>query len=258
MARDKHRIRFQKAGTLRLVSHHDLKRCFERMLRRAALPFASTEGFHPQPRIVFGLSLALGLVGRDEVADLLLTEEMDPEQVHERLARQAPPGLDILRVERVDPRARILARLATYSLHLSPERRAGLAERAAELLAQPELWYERTRPQPRRVNVRPYLSAVRVGPDAVEIDITVTPTGTARPEEVFALLGLADVLEAGAVMERTRLELHDGPSPANGAAPAGDAVDEPPQDFFADSEHEPLQDDTIPPPASSGAAPPRG
>ena len=37
--RDKVRIRFRKSGDLRLLSHHDLMRTFERMLRRAALPF---------------------------------------------------------------------------------------------------------------------------------------------------------------------------------------------------------------------------
>lgn len=209
MARDKHRIRFRKLDALRLVSHHDLKRCFERMLRRAELPVATTEGFHPQPRLVFGLSLALGIVGHDEVADLLLTEEIPSDEVHARLARQAPPGLEIFRVERVDPKTRILARLATYSLPIPPDRAADLSQRAAELLAATELWYERSRPQPRRVNVRPYLGAVRVLTDAVEVDVLVTPTGTARPEEVFLLLGLENLLEAGAVLERTRLELHD-------------------------------------------------
>jgi len=34
MVRDKVRIRFRKCGDMRLVSHHDLMRCFERMLRR--------------------------------------------------------------------------------------------------------------------------------------------------------------------------------------------------------------------------------
>ena len=29
------RLRFAKCGDLRLVSHHDLMRCLERMLRRA-------------------------------------------------------------------------------------------------------------------------------------------------------------------------------------------------------------------------------
>ena len=37
----------------------------------------------------------------------------------------------------------------------------------------------------------------------------VSPAGTARPEEVLGLLGLQDLLDAGAVLERTRLELSD-------------------------------------------------
>jgi len=58
MTGDKFRFRFSKSGTLRLVSHHDLMRCCERMLRRAAVPFKSTAGFHPTPRLVFALSLS--------------------------------------------------------------------------------------------------------------------------------------------------------------------------------------------------------
>ena len=75
MVRDKVRIRFRKCGTLRLVSHHDLMRCFERMLRRAALPYHSTEGFNPKPRLIFALSLGLGIIGCQEVAELELDED---------------------------------------------------------------------------------------------------------------------------------------------------------------------------------------
>src|SRR6266478_5197236 len=85
--RPKYRIRFRKAGDLRLVSHHDLMNCFERMLRRAALPFHSTEGFNPRPRLVFALSLALGIAGREEVADLELDGTIDPDEIRDRLAR---------------------------------------------------------------------------------------------------------------------------------------------------------------------------
>src|SRR5262245_17008747 len=99
MVVDKVRIRFRKGGDLRLVSHHDLMRAFERMLRRAALPFRSTSGFHPKPRLVFALSLPLGIVGCDEVAELELTEPVDPADIHARLAQQAPAGLEILSVD---------------------------------------------------------------------------------------------------------------------------------------------------------------
>src|SRR5438552_1946294 len=122
MVRDKVRIRFRKGGDLRLVSHHDLMRTFERLLRRASLPFHSTEGFHPKPRLVFALSLSLGIVGCEEVAELELNEVLPPEEVHARLVAQAVPGLDILSVRRVASRRAAQVRRVTYRVPLPPGR----------------------------------------------------------------------------------------------------------------------------------------
>jgi hypothetical protein len=72
--RSKYRVRFRKAGDLRLVSHHDLMHCFERMFRRAKLPVPSTQGFNPRPRLWFAQSLALGVIGLNEVLELELNE----------------------------------------------------------------------------------------------------------------------------------------------------------------------------------------
>jgi radical SAM-linked protein len=209
MVRDKVRIRFRKAGDLRLVSHHDLMRCFERMLRRAALPVRCSEGFNPKPRIVFALSLALGIVGSDEVVELELDEELPADEVHARLRQQAPPGLDIVHTERIDARRRAQVRSVTYRLAVPPERMADLPARLAVTRAATELWVERTRPQPRRLDVRPFLRDLRLADEHLEMDLWVTPTGAARPEEILQQLGLADLLTAGAVLERSRVELHD-------------------------------------------------
>jgi radical SAM-linked protein len=209
MARSKVRIRFHKGGDLRLVSHHDLMRCFERMLRRAGLPFHSSEGYNPKPRLVFALSLGLGIVGCNEVVDLELDEEIPAEEVRDRLSRQAPPGLEIKSAQSVPLKGGVHVRGATYRLTVPPERREALPERIAALLAEQECWVERSRPQPRRLDIRPYLRHLRLGDGALEMDLVVTPTGSARPDEVLALLGLADLLEAGAVLERITLELDD-------------------------------------------------
>src|SRR5205809_1091797 len=75
------RVRFRKDGDLRFVSHHELMKVFERMFRRAALPVAQTKGFHPTPRMTFALSLALGIVGCEEVLELLLDAQLTPEEV---------------------------------------------------------------------------------------------------------------------------------------------------------------------------------
>ncbi len=222
MRRDKVRIRFRKSGHLRLVSHHDLLRCFERMLRRAALPFHTTQGFNPRPRLVFALSLPLGVVGCEEVVELELTEEVDPAEVQRRLAEQVPPGLEILSVQRIAPKTVAHVTAATYRVPLPPEHQDALTERAAALLAAPEVWSERTRPEPRRVNIRPYLLAFRVRATDLEMDVRVTPTGTARAEEILELLGLGQLLAAGAVVERARLELQDESLPSHSTAAAGE------------------------------------
>jgi radical SAM-linked protein len=209
MVRDKVRIRFRKGGELRLVGHHDLMRCFERMLRRAQLPFHSTEGFNPKPRLVFALSLGLGIVGRQEVVELELDEELPPEQIQSRLAAQAPAGLEILHVQRIDPKATARVRRVCYRVAVPSEGRAELADRMAAVLAAPDCWVERARPRPRRLDIRGYIHDLRLLDDGLEMDLEVTPQGMARPDEILHLLGLGDLLSHGAVLERHHLEIED-------------------------------------------------
>ncbi len=219
MARSKVRIRFRKGGDLRLVSHHDLMRCCERMLRRAALPFHSTEGYNPKPRLVFALSLGLGIIGCDEVVELELDEEIPAEEVRDRLARQAPPGLEIKSAQAIPLKGGVHVRGASYRVAVPAKRQADLPERIAALLAAPECRVERARPQRRLVDIRPYLRNLRLLDGALELDLVVTPTGSARPDEVLGLLGLGDLLKSGAVLERITLELNE-PTRAPDAVPA--------------------------------------
>ncbi len=215
-ARAKVRIRFRKDGSLRLLSHHDLLRTFERMLRRADLPFHRTQGFNPRPRLVFALSLPLGVIGRAEVVELELAEDVSPEEVRERMGRQLPPGLAILEVVRIGLKEGARVRGLCYGLPIPAERVPALCLRIEEVLAAPECWVERTKPERRRVNVRPILRDVSLleqeGAPFLEVSLALTASGTARPDEVLGLLGLRDLLDAGAVLERTRLELEgEGP-----------------------------------------------
>ena len=54
------RVRMGKQGEMALVSHLDLMRLFDRVVRRASLPIAFTGGFHPTPRIVLASALPSG------------------------------------------------------------------------------------------------------------------------------------------------------------------------------------------------------
>ncbi|MBC7337876.1 MAG: DUF2344 domain-containing protein, partial [Clostridia bacterium] len=91
--RQRVRIRFSKTGDLRFIGHHDLVRTLERLFRRAELPLAFSQGFHPKPKISFPLALALGLEGRNEVLELELTEALSTDEILARLQRATVPGL---------------------------------------------------------------------------------------------------------------------------------------------------------------------
>ena len=160
--RDKIRIRFRKSGELRLLSHHDLMRAFERMLRRAALPMRNTQGFHPKPRIVFALSLPLGVIGCEEVVELELSQVLPLDELRQRLVAQCPPGLELLSFHRIAPRDGAQVRALTYRIPLPAERVAAVQERMIAVLAAGECWVERTRPPARRVDLRPFLRALRI------------------------------------------------------------------------------------------------
>lgn len=239
MPGEKLRFRFAKTGTFRLLSHHDLMRCLERMLRRADLPFKTTAGFHPTPRVVFALSLPLGVVGLNEVVEIEFTRPVDELEAFQRLRDQSPNGLDFTSVKVIPLSTTARPRRVTYRIGVPNDRADTVSHRCAELLAQEKVWVDRLKPTPKRLNIRPYLrnlALVPVNPNTelepetplqiaaqqLILDFWVTQTGTCRADELLRLLSVADLIESGAIIERTTIELHDEvPNPDPSDVPPG-------------------------------------
>jgi len=95
------RMRFSKQGEMRLVSHLDLVRLFDRAVRRAKLPISFTGGYHPGPRISIANALSLGMTSSAEIVDFDLTAEMDLDEFREQLAAELPTGINVNSVESV-------------------------------------------------------------------------------------------------------------------------------------------------------------
>ena len=89
--REKFRILFRKDGPLRFISHHDLLRCWERLLRRAELPLRFSQGFHPKPRLSFPIALSLGAIGAQEILEIELVIPMTAEDLRNLLLEHAVP-----------------------------------------------------------------------------------------------------------------------------------------------------------------------
>jgi radical SAM-linked protein len=201
------RITFAKTEEMRYTGHLDLHRALERIFRRAGLPIAYSQGFHPQPRINLASALPLGFTSQAEVADIWLEETLPLAQVSEALIQALPPGLTLLDASDVEMSAPSLQTQVVASEYivtlLDPVEK--LDERLKEVVNATSLPRER---RGKTYDLRPLIEeVVRISDDeqgraCLKMHLTAQEGATGRPEEVLNAL---DIAPEAARVHRNRL-----------------------------------------------------
>ncbi len=113
------RARFGKLGEMKLVSHLDLVRLFDRAVRRASLPVSFSGGFHPAPRIMIANALSLGYASTGEIIEFEMKTAVSPQEFQQRLAAELNEDMPLYSVEEIplqSPAATQLIHRAEYHL----------------------------------------------------------------------------------------------------------------------------------------------
>ncbi|MCH4183967.1 MAG: TIGR03936 family radical SAM-associated protein [Eggerthellaceae bacterium] len=113
------RILFCKLGRAAFLSHLEVARALERAVRRAKLPYDISHGFSPHMRISFGVALPVGVGGRRECADIMLTRYVKPAEALEALQDASVPDLYVSACEYIgkkDPAASVAYPFSTYEV----------------------------------------------------------------------------------------------------------------------------------------------
>ena len=87
----RYRVRWSKEGRTRFVSARDQSSIWERAIRRAALPIASSEGFTPHARVSFPDALPVGVASTGEYAELTFAAPIradDPDRLRGAAVKQ--------------------------------------------------------------------------------------------------------------------------------------------------------------------------
>ncbi len=201
------RITFTKQGALRYTGHLDLHKLWERAARRAELPLAYSQGFHPQPKMNMAAALPLGFSSRCEMLDMKLEHDIPLTDLATRLNATLPAGLQVVAVEQVDERAPALqtqVASAEYDVTLTD---SSLRVDGSELKRRVDSVVESTSlPRERRgkiYDLRPLIEKLNLlQDDKIFMRLAAREGATGRPEEVLAVLGIAF---EGTRIERTRL-----------------------------------------------------
>lgn len=202
------RFRFTKAGPTRFLSHLELLNAWTRALRRAGVPIAYSQGFHPQPKLAFGTALSLGVASEGEYADVVLNEARPPAEVAAALNAVLPEGIRILAAGEVPLNTpALMAQIAAVRYRVMLP--AGLAS-PAEAKAQVQAFLARGecpivrqgKKGPRPMDIRPMVRELQLLPDeepvTLEMLLLEAEGARCRPADVLrALFALSDEQIAG-------------------------------------------------------------
>jgi radical SAM-linked protein len=101
----RYRLCLEKIGRASFLGHLDMVRELPRVLQRAGVALAYSQGFHPKPVMSFGPALSLGVPSLQEYVDIKAAAPMDPEQARARVNEMCPDGLRVLSIEAIEPGA---------------------------------------------------------------------------------------------------------------------------------------------------------
>jgi radical SAM-linked protein len=201
------RITFVKQGALRYTGHLDLHKLWERAARRAELPLAYSQGFHPQPKMNMAAALPLGFSSRCEVMDMKLEHDIPLNDLPTRLNTTLPSGLQVVDVEQIDERAPALQTQvlsAEYEIALTEAvNESELKRKIDSVIESKSISRER---RGKNYDLRPLIEKVQIlesdglpsGPQKILMRLAAREGATGRPEEVLDVLGIA--------FEETRIE----------------------------------------------------
>lgn len=214
------RITFSKQSALRYTGNLDLHTLLERAARRAALPLAYSQGFHPTPKIQLASALPLGFSSRAEMMDIWLTSDCEISQLRTDLQATLPRDIQILNIETVDDRAPALQTqviAAEYEATIPDEFASNLTSRLSAVMDAESLPRER-RGKP--YDLRPLIEELTPfvpsghsphfhgkwgeteGGVKLLMRLAAREGATGRPEEVLSALGIPPEFVR---VERTRL-----------------------------------------------------
>jgi len=133
---------------MKYISHLDMMRLWQRAMRRAGMPLAYSQGFHPQARISIAAPLAVGITSEAELMDVFLQRRVDTDFFARAVADQLPDGVGLVQVWPGLASLQSQLRFAEYRVEVESDRDpAEVGKAIRSLLGETTLDWQHSRGQ---------------------------------------------------------------------------------------------------------------
>jgi len=156
------RIKFKKYGSLMYVSHLDTAKTMQRIMLRAGIDIWYSEGFNPQPKIVFAVPLPVGVESECEFMDIKINSYMSCEEIASRLSANFPDEMKVIDVYVPEVKLKNIVYI-DYEMEItSPNVGESTANEIETLLSKDLYVIKKSKGTEKEINIRDYIKSVSV------------------------------------------------------------------------------------------------
>ena len=163
-------IKFSKGEGIKFISHLDLMRTIQRIIRRSGVPIEYSKGFNPHMALSLAQPLSVGVYSDGEYMDIVLTEEMKVADLLARLNEAAPPTIRFFEATPIEivenvkrvPQAMALLDAGRYIIKLKLVNEENVEEKMASLLNE-NAWetLKKSKKGEKRADIKPLVRELK-------------------------------------------------------------------------------------------------
>ena len=153
------RIKFKKYGSLMYISHLDLSRTMQRIMVRSGIDIWYSEGFNPQPRIVFACPLPVGVESECELMDIKINTPMECDEIKRRLNDNFPSEMEALDVYFPEAKIKEIAYI-DYEIRINSTKISdGICEKLENMFSHDLFVIKKSKGSEKEINIKEYINS---------------------------------------------------------------------------------------------------
>lgn len=189
------RIKFRKYGPMKFISHLDVMRYFQKVIRRAQIDICFSEGFSPHMIMSFASPLGVGLTSDGEYVDIRVNTAPSSAEAVRRMNETMAEGMEVVSFRLLpenSKNAMSIVAVADYEVRFREGRKPenGWKERWQEFLSQPEIRIRKeTKKGHQEADIRPWIYDWSIMEDGLFLQVSAGSVHNLKPELLIQAFG---------------------------------------------------------------------
>lgn len=183
------RIKFSKFGLLKYIGHLDTMRFFQKIMKRAGIPIAYSNGMSPHQIMSFALPLGIGDESEGEYLDIELTESVDKNKAVCDLNDTSAFGIKILSFKYLPENAlnaMASVEAADYKISFKENHISNFDGKFSDFINRDSIFViKKTKKNEALVDIKPFIFNYSVEDDSLFLRLKCGSVDNTKPELVM-------------------------------------------------------------------------